>query len=669
MLLKKLWLKDFKTFRNYTEISFEKSTDAPTKNIILIWWKNWAWKTSILQAINIILYGIDVKDIIKYINKSSIKNWDFDCILSLSFETDTGDEIIFTRRRFLKKWLDIQLSIENVDNLKPTFIDTEISLRKNWELQSADENMWHEFVDVAIPKWVSQFFFFAGEKIEEMASDDTPNLLRDGIEKTIWLEKIKVLISDLEKARNKIIKTAPANARDEDVKNKLLEVEVIENRITQFSNKFEEIEKEVCDYQSQVDQKKQRHEQFFGSNIEIQSYLTEIDKKLIEYKTKLWVIDAQIKGLLQDKLPFCFLADYKNLVLANIAKAKRYWEVSARKSSLDQTSIKIIEGLFKPKDIVWNNDRNDDYYDVIHNKLTSILSEWDLDKPLLDITESDWDKISKIWNNVLSGSESLNVVDQREHVLREITRLEKEREISSIQPERAKEQKELADAIQETSEILGRLSKDREDVLSNMSKQEEERSFKLLELQKSQESNEAYRSQKITLDKIDKYMHVLKKYVDLLRKEKLDSLIEHVSYMFKKLYRKDNIDRVDIDPDNFYIQLYNKDGYIVHKRDLSDWEKVLFAISMIWGLWKTAQLKLPIVIDAPFSELDKDHRYKILQDYFPSASHQVIILTKDWDIDPWSENYNLIKDHILMEKTLDFDNETQMTSVRDWFFL
>lgn len=669
MLLKKLGLKDFKTFRDYTEISFDKDTDDVTKNIILIWWKNWAWKTSILQAINIILYGVDTKDIIKYINKSSIKSWYFDCSLSLSFETDAGDEIIFTRRWSLKKWLDVHLFIENVDNLKPNFIDTEISLKKNWELQSADENMRHEFVDVAIPKWVSQFFFFAGEKIEEMASDDTPNLLRDGIEKTIWLEKIKVLISDLEKARNRIIKTAPTNARDEDVKNKLLEVEVIENRIKQFTNKFEEIEKEVADYQSQVDQKRQRHEQFFGSNIEIQSHLAEIDKKLIEYKTKLWLIDSQIKGLLQDKLPFYFLAEHKNLVLTNVAKAKKYWEVSARKATLDETSIKIIEGLFKPKDIIWNNDRSDDYYDVVYNKLSSILSEGELDQPLLDITESDGDKISKLWNDVLSGTDSLNIVDQRENLLREITRLEKERDISSIQPERAKEQKELADAIREISEILGRLSKDREDVLSDIAKQEEEKSFRLLELQRAQESNEAYRSQKVTLDKIDKYMQVLKKYIDLLRKEKLDSLIEHVSYMFKKLYRKDNIDRITIDPDNFYIQLYNKDGYIVHKKDISDWEKVLFAISMIWGLWKTAQLKLPIVIDAPFSELDKDHRYKILQDYFPSASHQVIILTKDGDIDPWSENYNLIKDHILMERTLDFDNDTQMTSVKEWFFL
>jgi len=70
------------------------------------------------------------------------------------------------------------------------------------------------------------------------------------------------------------------------------------------------------------------------------------------------------------------------------------------------------------------------------------------------------------------------------------------------------------------------------------------------------------------------------------------------------------------------------------------------------------------VIDAPLSVLDKDHTENILKDYFPSASHQVIILTKDKDMLPNSKEYNMIKDIIEKEYILDFNNKEDVTTIK-----
>jgi DNA sulfur modification protein DndD len=43
-------------------------------------------------------------------------------------------------------------------------------------------------------------------------------------------------------------------------------------------------------------------------------------------------------------------------------------------------------------------------------------------------------------------------------------------------------------------------------------------------------------------------------------------------------------------------------------------------------LAQTSELKLPIIIDTPLSRLDSTHRDNIVNNYFPNAGEQVIIL-------------------------------------------
>lgn len=44
-----------------------------------------------------------------------------------------------------------------------------------------------------------------------------------------------------------------------------------------------------------------------------------------------------------------------------------------------------------------------------------------------------------------------------------------------------------------------------------------------------------------------------------------------------------------------------------------DGEKEVFALSLLWGLAQTSQLKLPILIDTPLSRLDSTHRDNIIK--------------------------------------------------------
>jgi DNA sulfur modification protein DndD len=77
---------------------------------------------------------------------------------------------------------------------------------------------------------------------------------------------------------------------------------------------------------------------------------------------------------------------------------------------------------------------------------------------------------------------------------------------------------------------------------------------------------------------------------------------------------------------------------------------------------------VPIVIDAPLALLDSIHAWNIISRYFPNASHQVIILSKDTDLKPWSSYYKSLSTNIYNEVTLFFDKINKKTTVLNWYY-
>jgi DNA sulfur modification protein DndD len=115
------------------------------------------------------------------------------------------------------------------------------------------------------------------------------------------------------------------------------------------------------------------------------------------------------------------------------------------------------------------------------------------------------------------------------------------------------------------------------------------------------------------------------------------------------------IDSVKILPDsNFEVKLYNIQGSEIDKTKLSAGEKEIYAISLLWALIQVSGKNLPILIDTPFGRLDSIHRRNLTKNYFPKASHQVILLSQDEEI--VGEYYNVLKPCIAQEFTIKNEN-------------
>ena len=105
--------------------------------------------------------------------------------------------------------------------------------------------------------------------------------------------------------------------------------------------------------------------------------------------------------------------------------------------------------------------------------------------------------------------------------------------------------------------------------------------------------------------------------------KKIARLSDLVTTSFRFLLHKQQlVERVVIDPDDFSITLIDKAGMVLPKDRLSEGEKQIFAISVLWGLSQASARPLPAIIDTPIGRLDSEHRKQRVERDFPHASHQ-----------------------------------------------
>jgi DNA sulfur modification protein DndD len=87
---------------------------------------------------------------------------------------------------------------------------------------------------------------------------------------------------------------------------------------------------------------------------------------------------------------------------------------------------------------------------------------------------------------------------------------------------------------------------------------------------------------------------------------------------------------------------------------------------MVWGLAKASGRPLPCIIDTPLGRLDSEHRHLLLENYYPFASHQVILLSTDKEVD--HHYLETINAHVGRIYQLCYDDVLGATMVHEGYF-
>lgn len=120
----------------------------------------------------------------------------------------------------------------------------------------------------------------------------------------------------------------------------------------------------------------------------------------------------------------------------------------------------------------------------------------------------------------------------------------------------------------------------------------------------------------------------LNTFLVALKAEKKASLEKRIKVTMNSLMHKEDFIGsvyVSINDDIMDIELLAKDGGIIRKDSLSKGEQQLYATSLLKALVDESGIQFPVFIDSPLQKFDKSHSRKIITDFYPTISKQVVL--------------------------------------------
>ncbi|MBD5530083.1 MAG: DNA sulfur modification protein DndD [Lachnospiraceae bacterium] len=645
MIIKELVLHNFGVYASTNKFIFHGE-----KPIVLIGGMNGRGKTTFLEAVLLALYGSNsfaysesrYKSFGQYLKSFvNVADGTFFTYVDLEFAMDSkGDEVYRVRR----EW---------DGNKKRT--NEIIRVYKNHEYNSFLTDNWAMFIESILPSGLSNFFFFDGEKIAELAVDNTSNQMKESIKSLLGITVLDYLDSDLDRIINR---TAKNRVDKEEVKTAEKLKMQKDAAITAFNCAelaLAELEEKRTKVQQELESMRQNYAMKGGDLVTQQQ---ELFQKRADISYKIEVAKEQLTLDAASELPLVLV---KNL-LRNIRENA---EIEHDSKVLD-IALKKMQKL----SIEYEN------YNEVDAEAVSRFMGF--------VTGKTANRSKQFTYNLSDTSLfKLQVLLDGQLLEKKISVQERQKKLISLQAESDQIDNYLAVDIDEKAVVrIYRRIKELEQQLLDLDlqiagKMNERRTCKGELVAATTTFNKYIESylKKVELnddsDRIIKYSHmaktVLEQYKVRLQEKKVFVVAATMTACYKKLANKKNlIERIEMDPITLDLKYVKKDGEEINKSSLSAGEKQLMVISFLWALALCSKRKLPVIIDTPLSRLDSAHRVAIIQTYFPYASEQTIILSTDSEID--QSNYEIMKNNIGDEFTLIYDDSTGATTIREGYF-
>ena len=654
MILDKLSLHNFAIYKGEQE--FDLNPLSKKKPIILIGAMNGSGKTTFLQSIDFLLYG-------KNSNTFKSQNLSYEGYLEKNIHKDHKDEGASISLNFRKQTRGKEENFKVVRMWKKNGekIKENLFVYVNDNLDDLITKDWDNFIEQILPAKVAQLFFFDGEKIEQLADlDQSKEVLRKAIDSLLGLEIVTRLNLDLEEFAKK---SAVLSKDDKDLKiiNELEDqFNLINNEIKKLEEKKIKLEDDSTKIKFEISALDLELERsglsFFDKKKEIELALENKNKENDDLKNNLLNIAALEGPLLLVKKE---LKEIEEKLLNNINQNNKDL-FSEEKNNL----IKDIK-LFTEKDCKDSNFKEKLFNFLVSKQIKSTFIEQDFSK----INGLSLENLKEMQNKILPDLDkktNFNLSKLKENIL-DIEKLEIEfKKIPAedkIKPIINKQESLKIEVIQ----ILGAIKQINEQIeQKNSEKRPKEFQLKKLYQIQSDKKTVLLDSERFVVfsEKTQIIMDQFKKRVLEHHIFKLENFIKEC---FNFLIRKEEfLEKVKIDINDFALLLYDKKDRNIETSALSAGERQLLAVAILWALAKASNKLSPTIIDTPLGRLDSKHRLNLVKKYFPNASHQVILLSTDEEI---NKNYlNIMKESISKSYLINFDPKINGSVVEKGYF-
>lgn len=658
MFFEEVTINNVGLFRDQQKIALGSAT--PKKPVVLIGGLNGTGKTTLLDSIQLALYG-------RRAPLSNRGNLAYEEYLRRSISRGSNgnrEASVAVQFRHWHEGKEQQYRVRRIWTVNQKGVAERIEVYHNNLLDRMLTETWPDFIEELLPVEIAQLFFFDGEKIESFADIETSTLvLSRAVHSLLGLSILKRLDADLsalERRKRTELKT--------DVERK--EIDTLKGEISRLDERREASVIRRATRQNEYDRRAKAlreaqvlYEKSGGTLFEQRD---EIEKEQQEANKQLKEVEKQIRECAEGSAPLLLVEDLLAEITVQIRREETATEakvVSQVLAERDHQLLKIIKSKRLPK--------------TASKSLSSFLEEdrlrWEAassgvdhylslstegKSDLADLTRVSLKQLRRRIADLMTQSERLHVrlID----IGRKLSGVPSADLIEKLREQRTVARTNLAEAESALQES------DYE--LKNINEVREEKENLLVSLIETAVEGEfaGERSHRVIAHS-QRARETLARFSAAIVQRHVKRIEELIFDSFRRLLRKESlVSGLSIAPDSFELEIRGADGKSLPPDRLSAGERQLLAVSILWGLARASGRNLPVIIDTPLGRLDATHRGRIVDGYFPHASHQVVLLSTDEEIN--NHYYQQLKPYVGQVHHLEYDDKQGVSQVKSGYF-
>lgn len=615
-----LTLKNFGLYRGEQTINLQVTAIKP---IVLIKGMNGCGKTTILDAIRLALYGIKANPS----TRGKLKYADFlhQCLNSQAGDNESAS-IQLTFLRTTQKGGEIEISVRRTWRRGDR--RDKLEVYKKGKLDSVLTASWDEQIEELLPVAISHLFLFDGEQIQEItSSNQLPANIVGAIRNLLDLDIPDTVQERLDKLirRKRIAVATPKELETLSYLQEQLGLLMLKQNQAENLEAYERQELDKA-----LEQLKLAQERFLTLGGNMRSQLPQNESDLAQLHEACADTRNQMRRVAADVMPMRLIEPLLCRLQAQYNVESELLNRDILLKYIQKRNVRLLE--FLPS----IDDNSPEFKDQLQ-QLSGFLRE----------EEEEIAALSGDDTYLGATPEAMARVD---FVLRELPHSIHEAAsqiatLHSLTPQIEATERLIATAaspedyqtLKSKIEEAQALVTDRASRYELKTRHLEQICAELAAVKRSLSDFSDVKERSQALDEFVQSAATAKKSIDafgerlvLSRISTLEQLV--TSCLTTILHKPELIHRVKIDPKTFEVFLYDAQDVLVPRHRISAGEKQLLASALLWGLARASGRKFPVVIDTPLARLDLSHRDNLVRDYFPRASHQVVILSTDTEL-------------------------------------